>query len=455
MSPRARAARGPAAAVALGATPGERLASLAASPDTCAAVLQSALRACRDGLRVTEALPREAVAGRRGKAFLRLDATLVDPSTRRTQARGFVCEFFADDDGRKVLWRLRRRHHRTDIRPYSGYVAPLRLLVRELPYDYRLETLAAALEPGALSSATAACAGDWETSLTRADVVRYVPEKRCLLRLRSRDRTVLAKIYPRDADLSVAGVQASLFDATRATGPIVPAVVGVLPAFRAVLQEEVRGASVYDRLRAGGCAPAVSVATAEALAALHGVDVPGLRHHGVAEEIDVVDHAIASAPLGERLRPAVTALLAELRRQAPRQEAGPVAFVHRDFYDKQVIVDDGRCVVIDFDTARLSFRELDVANYAAHLALRALQGYLPRAEALAHARAFVQAYSRSGRVLDAARLWWCAASTWLRLTAVYAARPAWPGLPDRLVALAARALDERAAERGEPFCWSC
>ena len=160
--------------------------------------------------------------------------------------------------------------------------------------------------------------------------------------------------------------------------------------------------------------------------------------------------AVERAPLDSATRAGASAVLAKLRLHAATLEPRAWGFVHRDFYDKQVLVTPTRHVVIDFDTACTSYPELDLANYTAHLMLRGIQGYVTPAAAAAHAREFLLTYQREGRQVDGAVMTWSAACTWLRLVCVYAARPAWQVLPLGLLQLAARAAEERCRPSVRP-----
>ena len=181
------------------------------------------------------------------------------------------------------------------MRPLSGHVPGQRLLVvpfvattastpsprpshQEIPHS-ALRGLSGAGGPSYGIGAPA-------TETVQPTVVRYVPEKRCLLRVTTDAGVRLAKVYARDEDLAVAEVQARLWrTATTPDGPVVPAVLGVLPALRLVVQETAAGELLYDCLRQGVEPNCLQPPTARALAVLHRAVVPGLRRHGIAESL--------------------------------------------------------------------------------------------------------------------------------------------------------------------------
>jgi thiamine kinase-like enzyme len=248
----------------------------------------------------------------------------------------------------------------------------------------------------------------------------------------------LGKIYVHDDDLASGRIQRALWEASRTgAAPCVPEVVGILPDVRLVVQRHVDGTSVYDSLRAGSLTAAHLAATARAARALHHAPVGMPRQHTWHDELDVVRGAVDRSSLAGDARNAAHTVCATLACASVDRQPRFVP-VHRDFYDKQVLVTPGGITVIDFDTASASYPELDVANFVAHLWLRSLQGYVQVDRAAEYALSFVASYLDGG-TLDGARYRLTLATTWLRLAAVYAMRPLWHQLSPALVEVAARA----------------
>ena len=133
------------------------------------------------------------------------------------------------------------------------------------------------------------------------------------------------------------------------------------------------------------------------------------------------------------------AIYRRLHQSMSTDRTGPLVPSHRDFYDKQILVDEDRCTLLDLEVASRAEAELDVGNFLAHLELRWLQGRMEGRESLA--QLFVAEYSRVGSRLDAARLRWYLASSLLRLGCVYSFRPEWVDLAPRLLEASIRALD--------------
>lgn len=436
----------------------ERTSALVRDTGACMDVLASALKVFRLGHeRPLYVVARDVIAGRRGKAFLRLDVASETLPARAARSRTFIVEIHADDDGRKILWRLKRRHAAAGT-GLAGYLRDRRILVREFTLDYRLPTLPIAADPSHVAPALTQLLGEAVPHSLTVAIVRYVPEKRCLLRYawtdgEGRSRRVLAKVYPEGDDLASGTVQAALH-ARRADhrGLDVPRVIGLWREASVVVQEEVAGRPLYDVMRGGGAEVFHQALAADAIHALHATTLVLGRTHGLDEELRVVTQAVERSFLRGAERAIAGDWLALLTHRRAALADGALCPSHRDFYDKQLLVEGGRAVLIDFDTASLAPVEIDLANHVAHLRLRALQGYWSTRDAGQHADAFLTAYREAGGTWHADRFEWVLATTWLRLACVYAARLAWPDLPGDLLVDVGRVLRGghawRAARRG-------
>ena len=113
-------------------------------------------------------------------------------------------------------------------------------------------------------------------------------------------------------------------------------------------------------------------------------------------------------------------------------DACPFTMIHRDFYDKQIIIDcDSSVGMLDFETAATGESALDLANMLAHLELRVLQGQCSAESASRAADAILEGYDPGPQVV--ARLGAYCDATRLRLACVYAFRPQWRHLVSELL----------------------
>lgn len=109
--------------------------------------------------------------------------------------------------------------------------------------------------------------------------------------------------------------------------------------------------------------------------------------------------------------------------------------VHGDLHDKNVFITGARVDgLIDFDSLALGPRELDVANLAAHLVLRGMQGGWGAATGARWALAALARYDQRA-TLDQALVGDLMRHTWMRLACIYRFRASSRALVPLLLAL--------------------
>jgi hypothetical protein len=260
----------------------------------------------------------------------------------------------------------------------------------------------------------------------------YKPLYRCVLRGRdSQAGDWIAKLYGGKRDGQAAETYAQLGEAS-AAGPVCIPRPELHDRARRMLRWQVSaGESLLQALATGPRRELVHRA-ARVIAHLHGRQAGWTRRHTPSDELATltrwVDFASRVSPMLEaRLNQALDSLHASLE-QLP---AGPYLPSHRDFYDKQVLVDRERIVLLDLDMACLAEPELDIGNFLAHLHLRELQGSLSGAGPLSVE--FTRQYWASGGAIELERLQFYEACAHLRLACVYLVRPQWPGLAGQLL----------------------
>jgi hypothetical protein len=109
-----------------------------------------------------------------------------------------------------------------------------------------------------------------------------------------------------------------------------------------------------------------------------------------------------------------------------------VTWVHRDFYDKQVLYAGHRTTLLDCDNMTISDPALDYANFLAHLRLRQLQAPDDADTINTGMKIFIDAYGEKDHVFESRAGWWEGAAL-IRLAALYALRPRWRHLPTHLI----------------------
>jgi hypothetical protein len=217
-------------------------------------------------------------------------------------------------------------------------------------------------------------------------VVRHKPGKRCLIEYdvtvtgadgRRHRQTLIGKVRARrhgTADFRLlqalwnAGFQDDSLDGTS-----VPRPLGFVTPCNMWLQRKVTGeAATTELLKTEGVALAHRIA--EAAWKLHRADVPAERSHGMADELSILQRCLRTVA---EIRPDWTMRLERLfegcTRLAASVPAPVVCGIHRDFYADQVIVDDRRLYLVDFDLYCRGDPGLDIGNFLGHLTEQGLR----------------------------------------------------------------------------------
>ncbi|MFQ5612158.1 MAG: aminoglycoside phosphotransferase family protein [Anaerolineae bacterium] len=189
-----------------------------------------------------------------------------------------------------------------------------------------------------------------------------------------------------------------------------------------VVWKTLPGISLYELGARAGFVQGVEAA-GRALCVLHAAEPPStVAAHDAEAEIGVLrrwlDRLEAFVPdRASSFRVAAIKIF-----EALATSSSPAVLLHRDFYDKQIFIDDeGRVGLLDFDTLAWGEAALDLANALVHFELRALQGRCSIRQAEAAAAAMLRGYHPGPAVYR--RLSTYADATRLRIACVYAFRP--------------------------------
>ena len=251
-----------------------------------------------------------------------------------------------------------------------------------------------------------------------AELVTHRAEKRAVVRLPGPAGGAGPPAYAKV--VRAAGLAAVVSSARTAAGLAVrtPTVLQVEHQDSAVVTAALPGRTLHDLLATSEAVEACRAA-GRALAAVHRSAVPsGLSRYGDADERATVRRwqQLAQA---HGLAPAFPVPPTDDVHGGACDEQD-LALIHRDFHDKQVVVDDhGEVGVLDFDLMAVGAPMLDLANFLVHLDLRALQGLVADASPLR--TAMLEGYQPTDTQLR--QLSRREQATWERLAAVYAFRP--------------------------------
>ena len=232
------------------------------------------------------------------------------------------------------------------------------------------------------------------------DVVSERSEKRRVLRYRVRAagpgespqfETWYAKQYRGSNGARVAEVIRAL-EERKLADAAGPELVGYSQEHRLLVTREVEGSTLPALLTHGSAEELESILRQVGLAVawIHTIEHRSLSQvlhtHGPAQEVEVLRLAYQRVEGGNlpravvrRLADAGTSIEAELLRRSSSRNGSAVdsvegsriggGMLHRDLHPKQIVIQTGSTGFLDWDSAAMGERELDIGNLEAHIAL--------------------------------------------------------------------------------------
>jgi len=254
-------------------------------------------------------------------------------------------------------------------------------------------------------------------------VLSYRPGRRCTIaysEARSPRGAVVGKLYRHRRDARASSIQTRIRKTLESHDSAlhVPRIVRRIPELNMTVSQRVppAGRPASAEQRAAGAS--------RVLAALHSMTAPPECAFTPADELRALDRWLDLCRRLHRFERAADEIRNWLERAAKRSIASRRTLIHRDFYDAQLLQTDSAWALVDFDTAASGDRELDIANYLAHLSWRSIRANEPSSAATAAATAFLSSYrSHAGHVqLCLDRLAFYLASSMLRVATIHSLR---------------------------------
>jgi hypothetical protein len=368
------------------------------------------------------------------RVFARADGGFVmalhadrQPSIAEIPAGDAVAQF---DDLLRRFRKERRRHHlKNPADPREFCLVPeLNLIVRHAGLDEKIDGLDLLHTPDRLAKTF--------DGPRRARLLAHRLRRRCVIEVAGSDAPPLfLKLYKRGSSRPRhnAGLVRFLERTSfRENGTIrIPRIVQSFPELDGFAMA---GAPGLPLNALQGTARLAGMALAgEALGRLHRLPLRLDVKFAADDEIDLLSRSVELAgDIFPGLRKGLNAALAHVAARLASRRRHPSCTVHRDFHERQIIVDGETCQLIDFDTACIGDPKLDVGNFLAHLDLAALQGSDDRA---GPAEAFLEAYARAHHAPHRADVAAYRLATHLRLARIYAFSTQWSYLVPRLIDL--------------------
>lgn len=413
------------------------------SPATTALVPQD-----RGLPQLARALSSEWMAGVLREAGVVVDATSCTPVYLRYKPETNCVTLYEVEkaDGSKALVYSKIYAEPRPPRPsdrilLSHYLPDVRMAISAFPRDQQIPSLQKLWDSGPESHLFKRLISTrrrprFEQTWGKWELIRYKPERRCLVRGEYLDpdwtgghRGFFARVYGDSQGARTARWHRHFARAGNRRLKI-PTCLTDLPKSRVLLIKQISGLGLTSQLEDGGPALDEFISkAAEGLAELHLLpapeDVQPLRDRSqLSSALKGIEE------LGEIDRFAISSFGEELGHSLPA--ATGQRLLHGDYYHDQVLVDaDRRPGIIDLDQLALGDPAADVANFCAHLSQLALDGRLTWSRAAHIESLFVERYqAASGQSLPERNFRWHLAVALLKL-APWPFRRFQPDWPER------------------------
>ncbi|HTL59982.1 MAG TPA: phosphotransferase [Candidatus Limnocylindrales bacterium] len=163
------------------------------------------------------------------------------------------------------------------------------------------------------------------------------------------------------------------FQADSADGISVPEPIGVISDFHMWFQRKVSGLTAEELLPTAA-ETKLAGQIAKALHKLHRAAIPTDKGHHMEQELSILHDCLAQVgrlyPQWANRLERLSAACDRLGQSTPRPR---VCGIHRDFYGAQVLVDNTRVWLIDFDLYCQGDPALDAGNFIGHIKEQALR----------------------------------------------------------------------------------
>ena len=210
--------------------------------------------------------------------------------------------------------------------------------------------------------------------LVEIKVIRYKPQKRCLIEYSFQGETALTligKVRAKGTDYKSYELQKQLwhsgFDSNSHDGISVPEAMGIIPQWQMWLQQKVPG-QVITSLLTTNQGINISQKVAHIVYKLHQADIPPERRHTMADELAILEQKL---PLVLKDYPhwqsRITTILEKCYLLGKNTPENRVCGIHRDFYFDQIIVDRDRFYLLDLDLYCEGNPNLDIGNFIGHI----------------------------------------------------------------------------------------
>jgi hypothetical protein len=198
----------------------------------------------------------------------------------------------------------------------------------------------------------------------------------------------------------------------------------LIPELHAVFLPYIAGRGFNEMLEGKGPETRVVENIAEGLLALHNSDYNPPRTHSWEDEQLIISQWTSRAiQLFPVIAGDVSPLLESILKKGTALNSQAGVPVHRDFYDKQILVSGHLVTFLDYDSIAWGDPALDVGNFIAHLKLRGIQKRGEPDQFSRLMRTFIKTYLKHSQGDYQENITIYTAAALLRLAYVYLFRP--------------------------------
>jgi hypothetical protein len=293
----------------------------------------------------------------------------------------------------------------TGFRKPALYAPSLNVLLQVFPSDDRLPALPVAVDPKAmvpiLESGLMPRGAGARLQAVTVRVMRYKPERKCLLRYElawagvAPDDTpgvVWARLSRRAKFDRIRDNLPRLHCVAAETGFELPRPLGLLPDLAMELCAPVAGVALFDLVHRDEF-PDLCRRVGEGLRRFHGLRVEMQDLFDVEAQVDrLAENATEFQWMLPSEQERIAALERELALRVRAAAPSPLRLIHRDFHGDNVLVHDNRLVLLDFEDCAMGEPADDVGSNWAQLTWHMHKARGKRMMPEAGRRAFLDGY---------------------------------------------------------------
>ena len=309
-----------------------------------------------------------------------------------------------------------RPHASTGFMQAALYASDLELLFQVFPADESLTSLPIAVDGSAMAATLQAMLGGHHTRLQHVapHVVRYKPERKCLLRYDltwtgreagEMPRVVWARIARQSKFERTRNILARLHAAATGIGLDLPQPLGLAPDLGMEFFGHVPGIVLFASVERDDF-PALCRRVGDALRRFHTLPLQVEEVFDVHAQLKrLAENAVEFAWMVPREAKRIAEIEREIALRLQAETSSPLRFIHRDFHGDNILVSaDGRLALIDFEDCAMGEPADDIGSNWAQLTWHAHKASARSARPAAGCRAFLDGYFDTPDQTTAARL---------------------------------------------------